>query len=97
MITWLIPAIIGWCGTYWPRRFPPVGGGGGGFDPDNPWPPNCPVCGGIVGALSAILVNIVVGPQIAEAGFVGLAVTSLAAGSFGNNLVGGIVGLIRKG
>ena len=93
---WIIPALIGWCGTYWPRRLPfPVGGGGGGFDPDNPWPPNCIVCGGIIGSLGAVIINILVGPIIAEAGFFASALTSFAAGSAINGLVGGLVGMIR--
>jgi hypothetical protein len=94
---WIIPAVIGWCGTYWPirLRFPPGGGGGGGFDPDNPWPPNCAVCGGIIGSIAAVIINILVGPIIREAGFFAMAVTAFAAGSAANGLIGGIVGMIR--
>jgi hypothetical protein len=95
MIDWLVPAIIGWCGTGWPFRFPR--GGGGGFDPDNPWPPNCPMCGGVIGAISAIVINSLVGEHFASAGFLGTVVISFAAGSVGNSLVGGIVGLFRRG
>jgi hypothetical protein len=89
---WLIPAIIGWCGTYWRPRIP--GGGGGGGDPD-PWPPNCWVCGGIIGALSAIVINMIAGPAMADAGFFGHALVSFAAGFVGNQIVGGAVGMMR--
>jgi hypothetical protein len=100
MIDWLVPAIIGWCGTGWPFPFPRgggTGGGGGGFDPDNPWPPNCPMCGGVIGAISAIVINSLVGEHFASAGFLGMVLISFAAGSVGNSLVGGIVGLFRRG
>ena len=50
---YLLVAIIGWCGTYWPRRFP-LPGGGGYPNPDDPWPPYCPVCGPIIGAIAAV-------------------------------------------
>jgi len=92
---WLVYALIGWCGTGWPRRFP--GGTGGGFDPDNPWPPNCPMCGGVIGAIAALVVNYLVGPQFASNGFFAMALISFAAGSVGNSLVGGIVGMARRG
>ena len=90
---WLISGIIGWCGTGWPRRFH-GGGGGGGGDPD-PWPPNCPMCGGIIGARSAIVINQIVAGHIAGGGFFATAVISFAAGYVGNSLIGGIVGLMR--
>lgn len=93
---WLVIALIGWCGTGWPRRFPGGGTGGGGF-PDDPWPPDCWVCAGVIGALSALVINWVVGAHFANAGFVGMAVISFAAGSVGNSLIGGLVGLMRKG
>jgi hypothetical protein len=96
MIDLLVPAIIGWCGTGWPRHFPGGGPTGGGFDPDNPWPPNCPMCGGVIGAISAVVIYSLVGAQFANAGFIGMAIISFAAGSVGNSLVGGIVGLFRK-
>ena len=94
---WLVYALIGICGTGWPRRFPGGGGGGGGFDPDNPWPPNCPMCGAVIGAISAVVVIYLAGAQFANAGFFGLALISFAAGSAGNTLVGGIVRLFRRG
>jgi len=94
---WLVIAIIGWCGTGWPRRFPGGGGTGGGFDPDNPWPPNCPMCGGVIGAVAALVVNYAVGAHFANAGFIGMAIISFAAGSVGNSLIGGLVGMARGG
>ena len=94
---WLIPALIGWCGTYWPWRFrvPPGSGGGGGFDPDNPWPPNCWVCGGIIGAISAVVVFPLTQAALGDAGILGTTIVSLAAGKVGSDIVGNIVGLIR--
>jgi hypothetical protein len=53
------------------------------------------VCGGIIGSISAIVIYPLVSPLVADAGFAGLVVTAFAAGSFGNSLVGGIVGMVR--
>jgi hypothetical protein len=53
------------------------------------------MCGGIIGAISAIVINQLVGGQLTSAGFLGMAVVSFAAGSVGNSLIGGIVGLVR--
>lgn len=92
---WIIPAIIGWCGTKWPWRFPGGSGGGGGFDPDNPWPPNCPQCGAVIGALSAVLVVNVLRVPLADAGIIGTTIVSLAAGKVGSDIVGTVVGLFR--
>lgn len=55
------------------------------------------MCGGVIGAISAIVINSLVGEHFASAGFLGMAVISFAAGSVGNSLVGGIVGLFRRG
>ncbi len=92
---WLLLAVVGWCGTGWPWHFRGTVGGGSGTDPDNPWPPNCWVCGGIIGSISAIVIYPLVSAQVADAGFAGLVVTAFAAGSFGNSLIGGIVGMVR--
>ena len=94
---WLIPAIIGWCGTGWPWRFPIPSGGGGGFDPDNPWPPNCPMCGLIpkfAGALLAVLVIRELGGIIFVSGSFGLTIISLGAGKVGADVVNAIGGMI---
>ena len=88
---WLIPAIIGWCGTYWRPKLP---GGGGGRDPDDPWPPNCWVCGGIIGAISAVVINPAVAPALTDAGFFCHALVSFMAGAVGNHLIGGGVGMM---
>ncbi len=94
MSAWILAAIFGWCGTGWPRHF--FGGsGGGGFDPEFPWPPNCPVCGGIIGAISAIVINVLIGPSIVGDGFFAQAATFFAAGYAGNSLVGSVAGLAR--
>ena len=57
---YFLVAIAGWCGTGWPIRFPgvPIGGGG----PDDPWPDNCPPCGGVIsGVLGAEVIYYFVG------------------------------------
>ncbi|MEQ1687467.1 MAG: hypothetical protein ABL874_02715, partial [Sphingopyxis sp.] len=88
---------IGWCGTKWPWRWPGgSGGGGGGFDPDNPWPPNCPMCGGIVGAISAVVVNeLLHGSVLATSGILATTVISLAAGKVGSDIVNTAMGMFR--
>ena len=92
----VLAAIVGWCGTGWPFRFPRGTGGGGGFDPDNPWPPNCPMCGQLIGAISAVILVAVLETTIAGSGLVGLVTVSFFAGSFGSNLVGNLRGLMTK-
>ena len=92
MLHWIIPALIGWCGTRWPWHL----GGGSGGGGDDPWPSNCPVCGPLFGALSAVLVSQLLGASIENAGFFGSAFVSLAAGKVGSDIVGFVVGLVRK-
>jgi hypothetical protein len=91
MYDWIIPAVIGWCGTKWPWH---IGGGGGGGDGD-PWPPNCAVCGPLIGALSALVINQLVGHSLAEAGFFANAFVSLVAGKVGSDIVGNVARLAR--
>jgi hypothetical protein len=95
---WLIPAIVGWCGTGWPWRWPLPSGGGGGFDPDNPWPPNCPMCGLITklaGALVAVLVvRALAGNELVN-GLAAVTVVSLAAGKVGGDVVNAVGGMFR--
>jgi hypothetical protein len=94
---WLIPAIIGWCGTQWPWRWRfPGGGGGGGFDPDNPWPTNCPMCGlitDIAGAVVAVLVVRAVAGTELVSGLAAVTIVSLAAGKVGGDIVNAIGGM----
>ena len=92
---YLIAAFVGWCGTGWPRRWPIVGTGGGGVEPGD-WPPNCPMCGGIVAAISAVILVAVLGPAAETAGLGGLIALSFFAGSFGSSLVGGIRGMASR-
>ncbi len=92
---WIIPAIVGWCGTGWPWRFPfPSGGGGTG--PDDPWPPNCPMCGlitKIAGAiLAVIIVNVLAGNELIN-GLAAMTVVSLAAGKVGGDIVNALGGM----
>jgi hypothetical protein len=93
---WIIPAIVGWCGTGWPWRFPFPSGGGGGFDPDNPWPPNCPMCGlvtKLAGAiLAVVIVNVLAGNEVIN-GLAAVTVVSLAAGKVGGDIVNSLGGM----
>ena len=88
----VLAAIVGWCGTGWPIRFP-GGGGGGGVEPGD-WPPNCWVCGPLAGALTSIIVVYALGYNVSD-GFATVAVTFFA-GSFGAKLIGGIASSVRK-
>jgi len=92
---WVLAAIVGWCGTGWPIHFK-WGGGGGGVEPGD-WPPNCWVCGPLVGAISGIVLVAVLGPRYPEAGFLGTVALAFFGGSFGSSLVGGVVSLFSKG
>jgi hypothetical protein len=90
----ILAAIIGWCGTGWPIRFPRVGGGGG-IEPGD-WPPNCPMCGGIVGAISAVILVAVIGSSFESSGMIGLAVVAFFGGSFGSSVIAGIRGMASR-
>ena len=93
---YLLAAIIGWCGTGWPIRFPiPPGGGGGGGEPGDIGPPGCKVCNQLAGAVSAVILVAVVGPSFESTGLLGLAAISFFGGSFGANLLGGLRGSMR--
>ena len=84
---WILAGIVGWCGTGWPRRFPGGGGGGGGFDPDNPWPPNCPMCSGFLGIIGGIVTYAVLGQHFASAGMLGTVALAFFGGSFAADVV----------
>ncbi len=83
----IIVAIIGWCGTGWPIHFPSVTGGG--VEPGD-WPPNCIMCGQIIGAASAVILVAVLGSNVANSGFLGMATLAFFGGSFGANLIGNL-------
>lgn len=87
--------LFGWCGTYWPFRWRFPGGGGGG-SPDDPWPPNCRVCGPIVGGIAAIILEATIGKQIGT-GLIEDGLLWFAAGAFGSSLVGGVIDMARGG
>lgn len=87
----ILAAIIGWCGTGWPIRFPNVPGGG--VEPGD-WPPNCPMCGQLIGAISAVILVAVLGTNIAGSGLLGLALLSFFGGSFGSNLVANLRSMV---
>jgi hypothetical protein len=91
---WILAGIIGWCGTGWPIHF--RGGGGGGVEPGD-WPPNCWVCGPLIGAISGIVIVYALGSHYAEAGLLGTATLAFFGGSFGSKLVGGVVSTFSKG
>jgi hypothetical protein len=95
LYNYIIAAIVGWCGTGWPLHFPRVGGGGG-VEPGD-WPPNCPMCGQIIGAISAVILVAVVGPHFESSGLLGLGAIAFFGGSFGSNLIGGIRGIVSRG
>jgi hypothetical protein len=84
----IIAFIVGWCGTGWPIRLP-GGSGGGGIDPDWPWPPNCPVCGPLIGGISAIIIVFFLEPQSAG-GWPLLMAFAFFGGSFGASLAGSL-------
>ena len=88
----IIAAIIGWCGTGWPILFPRVGGGGEPGD----WPPNCPMCGQFIGAISAVILVAALESTITSSGLVGLATVSFFGGSFGASLIGGLRGMSSR-
>lgn len=90
-MSWLLPFIVGWCGTGWPFRWPrPKGGGGWVFDPDWPWPPNCIVCAGIIGGLSAVILEATLQPLIGDFRPGPLLAVYFFSGSFGASVVSGI-------
>jgi len=92
-MNFIIPFIVGWCGTGWPWHIHVPGGGGGGGDPGDPWP-GCTVCGGILGGIAAIIFEIVLAQQLADVGFGGHLALDFFAGSFAVGLVGGALRLI---
>lgn len=94
---YVLAAIVGWCGTGWPIwPFPRVGGGGSGFDPDSPWPPNCWVCGKLWGSLAAILTLATLGSHYANEGLLGTVALSFFGGSFGASLVSGVGRMVTR-
>ena len=92
---YLLAGIIGWCGTYWPRRFP-LPAPGPYPNPDDPWPPNCPVCGPIIGAIAAVILWMVLKEEFGE-GLGQLVVISFFGGAFGSSLIGGLLSFGRRG
>jgi hypothetical protein len=81
-----LAAMIGWCGTRYPgwfwdliRHRPPVGPGPGP-DPDPTWFQG--LIRGLIGAVGGAGAVLVFQPAIAEAGFLGLAVTAFFGGGF---------------
>ena len=77
----LIIFILGGLGSGWPR------------DPEDYWPRWCIACRVIMGGLSAIIINVLAGAAMPDAGFTGLAVVSFASGYVGSRLIGGAMKL----
>ena len=92
---WIFPIVVGWCGTGFPFKW--WGGGGGGFDPDWPWPPNCWVCWGILGSVSAVILEMLVGSHLGEAGLASRLAVDFFAGGFGSTAISGLMGLMKGG
>jgi len=91
---WILAAIVGWCGTGWPIRI--RGGGGGGVEPGD-WPPNCWVCGPLVGAIAGVVIVYALGGYYAEAGMLGTVALAFFGGSFASTLLGGVRSMFAKG
>jgi len=81
--------IVGWCGSEWPIRFPIPRGGGGGVEPGD-WPPNCPMCGQVIGGIAAVVLVAALGSSIESTGLFGLVTMSFFAGKFGSSFLGGM-------
>ena len=75
--------MFGWVGGSWTRR----------WDPDDPWPPNCWVCGGILGGIAAVILEAVGNPG--ANGLIEHAVLDFFVGAFAATLVGGLLGLAK--
>ena len=95
---WLIPFIVGWCGTVPIRwKFPPGGGGPGGGG-DDPWPPNCPQCVAVLGGIAAVVLEIILRPQLGEMGLGTRMTFDFFAGMFAASALSGIGNMaFRKG
>lgn len=75
--------MFGWVGGYWPKR----------WDPDDPWPPNCPVCGALLGGIAAIILEAFGKP--AATGLFEHAVLDFFVGAFAATLVGGLLAFAK--
>jgi len=94
-MNFILPFIVGWCGTGWPLRFR-GSRGTGGFDPDFPWPDNCPPCAGFIGGVAAIVFEFLLVREMANVGFGGHLAVDFFVGSFAVSLIGGVVGLTSR-
>jgi len=85
MFAWIIAAIFGgWGGSWW--RF------GEGWELNPPW---CLPCLVFIGALSAIIITAIVGPQFGEASFFDRGLLSFGSGVAGTTLVRGLFDMGR--
>jgi hypothetical protein len=75
--------MFGWVGGYWPRH----------WDPDDVWPPNCPMCGAILGGIAAVILEAVLKPV--ATGVIEHAVLDFFVGAFASTLVAGLLRLAK--
>ena len=85
---WLIAAMFGGWGGSWSRW----GNDGEGWERNPPW---CWACVVVIGAVVAIVINVLVGPQLGELTFVDRALLSFGSGVTGAGLIAGGLGLAR--
>jgi hypothetical protein len=81
----IVAAIMGGWGGSWSRW-------GEGWEINPPW---CWVCVVVIGAVFAIIINILVGPQLGPLGFFERALLSFGSGVTGAGLIAGGLGLAR--
>lgn len=86
----LVAAVFGGWGGTWSRW----GHDGEGWERNPPW---CWVCVVVIGAVVAIIINVLVGPQLGELSFFDRALLSFGSGVTGTGLVAGGWDLARGG
>ena len=85
MFGWIIAAVFGgWGGSWW--RF------GEGWERNPPW---CLPCLVFLGALSAIVINVLIGQELGNLSFFDRALLSFGSGVAGTTLIGGVLDLAR--
>jgi len=92
---YVLVALAGWVGAGWPISLG-RGGGTGLPNPEDPDPPLCWVCNFVIGAIAAVILWLVLSPELGDAGFGTRVVFGLIAGSFGASLVRGVMGLGKR-
>lgn len=87
---WILPIVFGWAGGAWAASWH-------SNDDDGWWrnPPGCIMCGGIIGAVVAVIIEMLVRPQMGDALMLDHAVLNLASGVFGSTLIGTGIGMMK--